>query len=553
MLWSRLFPALALALATGASGFAQAPLIYNRSILNAASFMPNGLPGGAIAQGSIFSLFGANLGPTKGVQVSAFPLATSLANVSIAVTQGSTTTNAIPLYVSGSQINAIMPSATPVGAVSVRVTYNGLKSNPMTTVVAQSAPGVFSARGTGFGPGIFFNFVSQSSQPINSPTVAAQPGQVITLYGTGLGPVPSDTVAPTAGNLPTKVEVFVGGVSAAVQYSGRTPCCSGLDQIVFNVPSSAPQGCWVPVSVRTAGTTVSNLTTLAITPDGSSCFIANPPLPFVTAGNYGAFAAIRATTQEDVGTKAPINVMADYQTSVVMNVASSQFPFHPVLSLPPAGTCTSYSVKGDLLRGDTLPDYITTTMPTPLASSFTLTGPNGTQMFPGLLSPVLNYLGAALSNNLVPNTLFLNPGSYQVSGTGNGSVGSFSASLSAPAPLTWTNRDQLLTVNRTQPLPISWTGGGAGLTVAIIGFGVDLPTNTTTVFGCLTPDGATSFTVPAMAMSNMPATRANVLQSKSVIYLLSYPDSGLVALNATGLDKSYAAFTYLNGKTVIFQ
>jgi len=545
---------LVLVLALAGCGLAQPPLIYNRSILNAASFMPNRLPGGAIAQGSIFSLFGAHLGPTSPVQVSAFPLGTSLANVSISVTQATVTTSAIPLYVSASQINAIMPSNTPTGAVSVRVTYNGQKSNPMTAVVAQSAPGVFSARGTGFGPGIFFNFVSQSNQPINSPTVTAKPGQAITLYGTGLGPVASDTVAPTAGNLPTKVELFVGGVSAGIQYSGRTPCCSGLDQIVFNVPNNAPLGCWVPVTVRTAGTTAGNVTTLAVTADGSSCFQANPPLPFITAGNYGALALVRATTHQDVGTKAAIDVTADYQTAVVMNVADSPFPFHPVLSLPPAGTCTSYSVKGDLLRGDTLTGYLTTSTPAPLASAFTLTGPRGMKMLPGVLSASpLNYLGAALSTSLIPNTLFLDPGSYQISGTGNGSVGSFSASLSAAAPLTWTNRDQLLTVNRSQPLPISWTGGAANQTVAILGFSVDLPTDSTSVFGCLAPSGATSFMVPSLAMANLPATRSNPLNSKSVIYLLSYPDSGLASLGASGLNSSYAAFTYLNGKTVIFQ
>ena len=41
--------------------FAQQPLIFNRSVLNAASYMPPRLPGGAIAQGSIFSVFGARI------------------------------------------------------------------------------------------------------------------------------------------------------------------------------------------------------------------------------------------------------------------------------------------------------------------------------------------------------------------------------------------------------------------------------------------------------------------------------------------------------------
>ncbi len=70
---------------------------------------------------------------------------------------------------------------------------------------------------------------------------------MITLWGTGLGPVAADNVAPIAGNLPTQVELFVGGVPATVNYSGRTPCCSGVDQIAFVVPANAPQGCWVPV------------------------------------------------------------------------------------------------------------------------------------------------------------------------------------------------------------------------------------------------------------------------------------------------------------------
>src|SRR5205823_5836186 len=104
-----------LACAFAACAIAQPPLIYNRAILNAASFMPPGVPGGPIARGSIFSIFGTRLGPSSPTKVSSFPLGTTLANISITVSQGSTTVNAIPLYVSESQINAIMPSNAPLG------------------------------------------------------------------------------------------------------------------------------------------------------------------------------------------------------------------------------------------------------------------------------------------------------------------------------------------------------------------------------------------------------------------------------------------------------
>jgi uncharacterized protein (TIGR03437 family) len=530
---------------------AQPPLIYNRAVVNAASFMPPRLPGGAIAQGSIFSIFGTRLGPSTGVQVSAFPLGTSLSNISIIVTQGSTVVNAIPLYVSASQINAIMPSNAPVGTASLRVLNGNSPSNPMPVVISANAFGIFTALGTGLGPGILQNFVSQSDQPINSATAAAQPGQVITMWGTGLGPVAADNVAPTAGNLPTKVEVFIGGVPASsILYSGRTPCCSGVDQIVFQVPNNAPQGCWVPVSVRTSGAVVSNFVTIAITSDGSPCDYN----PIGTTSKVGAFFGVRVTTHEDIGTKSPIDSTGDYSAAIAYQTSESNFPFNPVFSWSPGGTCTAYAVKGDLLRGDTLPGAIPTgATALNFGPAFTLSGPNGLKMLQNfLLKSPLSYLGGSVTGNLFNNTLFLDPGQYSITGTG-GDVGAFSASVAMPQPLTWTNRDQTVLVDRTQPLNLSWSGGSGG-PVAVLGFGVDLPTDSTTVFGCLAPAGTNSFSVPPLVLSNVPPTRPNPLQSRSVIYVGSGPASSSAAsLNAKGLDYGFIEFQQVVGKTVIFE
>ncbi len=286
--------------------FAQGPIIYNRGVVNSASFMPRRLAAGAIAQGSVFSIFGANLGPTAGAQQPSYPLGTTLSGVSITVSQGSTTVNAVPVYVSSGVINAIMPSNAPLGRDVVRVKVGNSTSNPMTVVVGATAFGVYTANGTGIGPGILQNFNSATDQPINSARGAAKPGLPIVLWGTGLGAVSSDTATPPIGNLPTKTEVIVGGVSASIQYSGRTPCCAGIDQIVFTLPSNAPQGCWVPVYVRTAGSIVSNVVTMAITPDGSSCLISPSTPPFVRAGNYGAFLTMRVATHEDIGTRSTV-------------------------------------------------------------------------------------------------------------------------------------------------------------------------------------------------------------------------------------------------------
>ena len=198
-----------LSLAAPCSILAQ-PLISGRSILNAASYVPSGLPAGSIARGSLFSVFGARLGPDSSPGLT-FPLQTTLAGVSIQVVQGATTAAAIPVYVSATQINAIMPSNAPLGAVSLYVTFGNLKSPPAPARVVADSFGIFTLTSSGAGPGVMQNFVDAATTPVNLPSVAAKPGQTIILYGTGLGAgLNPDNVAPQAGNLPTKTGGFCG-------------------------------------------------------------------------------------------------------------------------------------------------------------------------------------------------------------------------------------------------------------------------------------------------------------------------------------------------------
>jgi len=143
------------------------------------------------SRGSIFTVFGRGIGPAAPDKVSAFR------NVSIEIIQGSTTVSAIPVFVSSGQLNAIMPSDAPLGRVSLRVTFNGEQSNPETVTVVENSVGIFTATGAGIGPGIVQNVISQTEQPINTTTRTAKPGQVVTMWATGLGPISApDNSAP---------------------------------------------------------------------------------------------------------------------------------------------------------------------------------------------------------------------------------------------------------------------------------------------------------------------------------------------------------------------
>jgi hypothetical protein len=62
---------------------AEQPHINYGGVVNGASFFPPGIPGGSIAQGSLFTIFGAGLGPAGGAQASAFPLQPTLQGVSV--------------------------------------------------------------------------------------------------------------------------------------------------------------------------------------------------------------------------------------------------------------------------------------------------------------------------------------------------------------------------------------------------------------------------------------------------------------------------------------
>ena len=188
---------------------------------NAASFAPFGLPNAAIARGSVFTVFGENLGPTPSQSASSFPLATTLAGVSLSVTQNGIVTQVFPLVVSATQINAVMPSSVTAGVATLRLTYKGNISNAIAIQIANSAPGVFAVA-NGAGPGLIQNYVASGNQPANSLATPAAPGQAVTIWATGLGPVTfPDNVAPTAGNVATSVTVTIGGQPANVLYSGR--------------------------------------------------------------------------------------------------------------------------------------------------------------------------------------------------------------------------------------------------------------------------------------------------------------------------------------------
>jgi uncharacterized protein (TIGR03437 family) len=515
------------------------PFIFYRGAIHAASFAPPGSPAGVIPQGGLFSIFGKEVGPTEPQQVSAFPLGSALAGVSVSVTQGATVVDAIPVFVSAGQVNVIMPSNAPTGLVSVRVSVDGETSNPATVRVVAHGPGIFTANQFGIGPAIVQNFISAGNEPINSTVATAQPGQLVTIWMTGLGAIETaDNEAPPVGTLPYDIEVFFGGVKATnIIYAGRTPCCSAVDQVNAFIPEDAPTGCFVPLAVRVNGA-VSNTVTMAIGDDAAAC--ADPGNPFsetlVSGGKQGNIVLFRQELSDQTVSARPFEYTIDQFYAQFSNQPGGPFAFNVNHALPPAGACTSFTFQGDILEDAKVAATASGGLTAGGISVVTPTGTVGAStMFPAmaLYAALLGHDVDLQDFDMIP--LKLGPGSATVTSTGGdaGAFKAFEANLAIAEPVTWTNRAALESINRSNGIRFDWQGDAQ---VILGGISIDLPTNSSGVFICIAPSGATSFDVPDYVLANLPSSRMTRTRSRSYLLVLSVPPGQPTEFAADGLD-----------------
>jgi uncharacterized protein (TIGR03437 family) len=539
------------------------PFINARGVVNTASFAAPDLPGGAIAQGSIFTILGSGLGPARPVQATSLPLGISLAGVSVRVFQGTKVVSALPVYVSASQIHAIMPSNAPLGRVSVHISTQGGISNSAPFTVVSSSVGIFTwnaldvsapnssaifkANSFGSGPAFAHNEDFGTGGAQNSTAQPAVPEQAVTLWGVGLGPnIGSDAILPYPADLPVQVEVFVGGVSAAVIASHRTTH-PGVDNITFLVPDGAPLGCYVPVQVRTAGSTVSNTVTISISADGSACADAfNPIESYVLSGGaIGEVFAVRTSTRIDIGVDLPLNFSNDNVFALARSEQGGPWAFNPLISLPPVGSCAVYNttinqpgnsyVLGLTQPGGTLD----------AGSQLSIFAPAGQVPAPLIRDDPRFYAAAILSNTPASGYTILAPGGAD--------VGAFATNVTLPPPPQWTNTTQIGSIRRSDGVTVTWQTDDTADPIVIAGASTDVPTNSSALFLCLASPADGQFSVPDYVLSSLPATRPQRALNIGILYVGALPLQNATSFVATGLDAGFALAASGSAKSVSYQ
>jgi uncharacterized protein (TIGR03437 family) len=230
----------------------QAPSFSSDSIVNSG----NGSPG-SLSPNTIASVYGEKLSfdtATAPADLGAASLPNKLAGVQVVV--GGLLASLY--HVSPTQINFVIPANLLPGRVSITVTRQATSATAQVTLL-DAAPALFvTADGS-----LAATHADGSLISAESP---ALPGEIIVIYGTGLGrtdPRQQDGVIPRAAAfiMPLdRLQIFLDGEllpGSSVYYAGITPGFPGLYQINLRIPekiSKAEQELRVAMSDQTSQT-----------------------------------------------------------------------------------------------------------------------------------------------------------------------------------------------------------------------------------------------------------------------------------------------------------
>ncbi len=153
-------------------------------------------------------------------------------------------------YVSANQINALIPSTVSPGAQQITVQTAYGTSAPYAITINPRQAGVYAPASFKVGGKQYAWAVFPDGSPVLPPNSVpgvssrqAKPGETITLFGVGFGPVtpsiPAGEFVNTVNAVTTPLQILFGQTGAAITYAGLAPGFVGLYQFNVTVPNVA--------------------------------------------------------------------------------------------------------------------------------------------------------------------------------------------------------------------------------------------------------------------------------------------------------------------------
>jgi uncharacterized protein (TIGR03437 family) len=509
----RLLPIVFLLVGAGATAFAQAPVITD--VLDAGGYTAT------IPQGGVFVVKGSNLAATSSSATS--PYQPILNGVSITYTPvaGGAAVKALMVYTYSqggvTQLAGVLPAGTAAGDYNVTVTTSVGTSAVFKVTVVVRKFGLLTVPGSGSGRAVIENALPGNNVAVNRFTTGqltylgtvyayapAYPGQTVITFGTGLGGTVTDSTVVVVGNLEIKPA-----------YAGPSdPQYPGLDQINLTLPANVPVGCNIPFQVR-VGTQLSNSTTISIAPDARTDACVDPQfgkdiLSRLDGGGGYVVGSFSVSSYASTITSAgqTISIRTETASGTFTKYTADQLVRVPLVSTA-SGACQVFRFTTSQGAGGAID---VTDLD---AGVITLNGPGVANK---ALTETRNIYSLNLGTPGLNSTPAISAGTYTLTGAGGADVGGFTTSILVNSPLTVTG-SLPSTVNRSQNLPIAWTGGGTDV-VVIQGTSAVLISGSTSgnnavydaaLFTCRTTADKGSFSVPSSILLQLPATPANAL------------------------------------------
>jgi uncharacterized protein (TIGR03437 family) len=218
----------------------------------------------SIAPGSWIEIYGSNLSINSrswtGADFSGANAPTSLDGTKVTVGGQA----AFIDYISPGQVNAQVPSNVGTGPQAIVATTAAGASAPYTITVNSVQPGLlapssFNIAGKQNAVALFSDGKTYVLPPGTISGVTsrrAQPGDTITFYGVGFGPVtpsiPAGQVVQQTNALAMPLQILFGTTPATFSYDGLAPSAVGLYQFNVTVPNVS-SGDAVPVAFTVGG------------------------------------------------------------------------------------------------------------------------------------------------------------------------------------------------------------------------------------------------------------------------------------------------------------
>jgi uncharacterized protein (TIGR03437 family) len=501
----------------GGGGGQNAPTVTG--VVNNYSFVPAGFPNSGVAPSSLITIFGTDMAAASNPQTlntSAAPgIPTTFNGTSVSVTVGATTLPVGLYYALPTQIAGVLPAATPTGAGTITVTYNGTASNQFAVQVIPSGVGLDTYFGSGNG---LITMTDAHTAVLHDYTNSAANGEKVTLWGTGLGsdPADSDTEFSTTPHSinQASVQVYFGPIQAMVSYAGSSGF-PGVDQINVIVPAGIT-GCFVPVVVVVNGVS-SNFPTAPIAANNGPCTDATFGF---TGTQLSSLTGQKTVKSGSVFVGQAISPDAN-GSPMTSNFASANFESVTGASYASA---SGYATIGSCVVTEVVSAGGVVTSTGLDAGTINLAGPGGTNY------TLMENTTGSYSQLLPANAITSSGGTFVFTGSGGAggaSVGAFMATINLPNPiLSWTNQGAAATVTRSAGVLVTWTGGTPGSNVYITGSSSGA-NGATGAFTCYAPQSALQFMVPSYVTDTLPAGTGTL----SVENLTDF-----ISFMATGID-----------------